>query len=58
MWSSGVVFYAISTGHFPFVGHTERDIINKIKRGIYALPKNFPKKMVPILQKMLAVDPM
>lgn len=38
IWSCGVVFYVISTGHFPFTAHTERDIITKIKRGIYHIP--------------------
>lgn len=38
IWACGVVLYAISTGHFPFAAHTERDIITKIKRGIYHIP--------------------
>lgn len=38
IWACGVVLYAISTGHFPFAAMTERDIITKIKRGIYHIP--------------------
>ena len=49
IWSAGVVFYAISTGHFPFAAHTERDIINKIRKGIYHIPQNYPKKFHQIL---------
>ena len=42
VWACGVVLYAISTGHFPFAAHTERDIITKIKRGIYHIPQDYP----------------
>lgn len=45
IWACGVVLYAISTGHFPFAAHTERDIITKIKRGIYHIPQNYPDKI-------------
>ena len=43
IWSCGVVLYAVSTGHFPFSARTERDIITKIKRGIYYLPDDYPE---------------
>ena len=42
VWACGVVLYAISTGHFPFAAHTERDILTKIKRGIYHIPQDYP----------------
>jgi serine/threonine-protein kinase HSL1 (negative regulator of Swe1 kinase) len=58
IWACGVVLYAISTGHFPFAAHTERQIITKVKRGIYHVPSNFPPKLLQILQKMLVVDPL
>jgi serine/threonine-protein kinase HSL1 (negative regulator of Swe1 kinase) len=57
IWACGVVLYAISTGHFPFAANTERDIITKVKRGIYHIPQNYPPKINQILQKMLNIDP-
>ena len=36
MWACGVVFYALITnGHLPFHSRTERDMITRIKKGIY-----------------------
>ena len=57
IWACGVVLYAISTGHFPFAAMTERDIITKIKRGIYHIPQGYPDELNVILRKMLNIDP-
>lgn len=57
IWACGVVLYAISTGHFPFAARTERDIITKIKRGIYHIPTDYPEQLKPILQMMFQVNP-
>ena len=58
IWACGVVLYAISTGHFPFAAMTERDIITKIKRGIYHIPQGYPEELSVILRKMLNIDPL
>ena len=57
IWACGVVLYAISTGHFPFAARTERDIITKIKRGIYHIPNVYPEQFKVLLQMMLQVNP-
>jgi len=57
IWACGVVLYATSTGHFPFAAMTERDIITKIKRGIYHIPQGYPEELSVILRKMLNIDP-
>ena len=38
IWATGVLFYVLCTGTFPFTAHTERDIIKRIKRGIFDIP--------------------
>jgi MAP/microtubule affinity-regulating kinase len=30
LWTCGIVFYALLTGHLPFAAHTERDLYKKI----------------------------
>lgn len=55
VWAVGVVFYAMTTGHFPFAAYTERDIISKIKRAIYAVDEGYPFQS--LLQKMMVADP-
>lgn len=57
VWACGVVLYAMSTGHFPFAANTERDVRNRIKRGIYHIPSDYPAALNQILQKMLTLNP-
>lgn len=36
MWACGVVFYALATkGKMPFAARTEREMVQRIQRGIY-----------------------
>ena len=30
IWTCGIVYYALLTGHFPFIAHTERDLCKQI----------------------------
>ena len=56
MWACGVVFYCLMTaGHFPFTGRIEREIIIKIKRGIYHTGNCSPLAQ-NLLQRMLCVN--
>lgn len=57
IWSCGVVYYVMLTGHFPFSAHTDRELIRKIQRGIYHVPKELPKEAVKLIGQMMCVDP-
>ena len=35
MWSAGVILYMFIVGHAPFDGKTDKEIMEKIKKGIY-----------------------
>lgn len=43
MWCCGIVYYAMVTGHFPFSAHTDRELIRRIQKGIYHVPKELNK---------------
>ena len=41
VWALGVVFYCLICGQFPFKGITNRDLYNKIAKGVYSCSKRF-----------------
>ena len=57
IWSTGVLFYYLCTSQFPFSAHTERDIVKKVRRGIYHIPDDLPADIKSLLQSMVLVDP-
>lgn len=58
IWSCGIMYYVMLTGRFPFSAHTDRELIRKIQKGIYHVPKELSKDSVRILRMMLSVDPL
>lgn len=49
IWSCGVLFYVLLTGHYPFSAHTDREMNRKIQKGIYHIPKEFSKDTVALI---------
>ena len=41
IWCCGIVYYLLIFGHFPFAAHTDRELIRKIQKGIFHIPKEF-----------------
>eukprot|EP01091_Cochliopodium_minus_P013220 TRINITY_DN4205_c0_g1_i2.p1 TRINITY_DN4205_c0_g1~~TRINITY_DN4205_c0_g1_i2.p1 ORF type:complete len:520 (-),score=176.50 TRINITY_DN4205_c0_g1_i2:100-1659(-) len=57
IWSCGVILFALLVGRLPFDNPNVRSLLNKVKTGIFTMPKNLPKSAKDILWRMLAVDP-
>ena len=56
IWSCGVILYALLAGRLPFNEPCFRDLITKIKNGIYRMP-DFPADVKDLVARMLTVDP-
>lgn len=60
IWASGILFYAMLCGKFPFKGTDTKDLYRQISKGIYQFPEGSPKVSVEcktFLMKMLVVNP-
>lgn len=57
IWSCGVIFYAMLTGRLPFDDRSDRQILQKVKRGQYLMP-NVSDACKDLLSKMLNYDPL
>jgi calcium-dependent protein kinase len=61
MWSAGVILYMFIVGHAPFDGKTDREIMEKIKKGNYLKNEerwiNSSKEVKDLIQKLLVLEP-
>ena len=58
IWSLGLVFYYIATGHIPWHGRTLRDIVKEISDGYVELDaQRLGLSLMKLLSLMLAKDP-
>lgn len=39
VWSLGIVFFEMITGHTPFTGRDKNDLKRNLEKGLYKLPK-------------------
>lgn len=56
IWSCGVILYALLAGFLPFDDASIKNLLHKVKRGIYFMP-NFPDYIKDIIERMLTVNP-
>lgn len=55
IWSLGVILYALLAGYLPFDDPSIRNLLNKVKRGVFQMPP-FAADIQDIIRRMLTVD--
>ena len=57
IWSLGVVCITMLLGYNPFHGISSQEILQKVKQGNFALPKNISEEIFSFINAMLQLDP-
>ena len=57
IWSAGVLFFYMATGHFPFEEISMQLLLNKITAYEPNYPTNLDKNLLDLIQKMLIKNP-
>ena len=58
IWATGVLFYAMLCGQFPFRGMTDKELYKKISRGAFTFPDHVSPEAKSFINKMLIVNPL
>ncbi|ESN95037.1 hypothetical protein HELRODRAFT_157732 [Helobdella robusta] len=57
VWSSGVILYALLVGALPFDDDNLRQLLEKVKKGVFHIPHFVPADCQNLLRGMIEVDP-
>ena len=57
IWATGILFYAMLCGQFPFRGSSDKELYKKIARGEFEFPVHVSREAVSFINKMLIVNP-
>lgn len=57
IWGTGVLFFAMLCGQFPFRGANDRELYRKISRGEFKYPDHVSKDAIAFINKMLVINP-
>ncbi|KAK5970619.1 Serine/threonine-protein kinase BRSK2 [Trichostrongylus colubriformis] len=58
VWSCGVILYALLVGALPFDDDNLRNLLEKVKKGVFHIPHFVPADVQSLLRAMIEVDPM
>ncbi|XP_072277812.1 serine/threonine-protein kinase BRSK2 isoform X6 [Pyxicephalus adspersus] len=58
IWSCGVILFALLVGALPFDDDNLRQLLEKVKRGVFHMPHFIPPDCQNLLCGMIEVDPM
>ncbi|KAH0794549.1 CAMK family protein kinase [Histomonas meleagridis] len=56
IWSLGVILFALLAGYLPFDDSSFRNLLSKVKRGVFYMPASFSRSVRDLIQRMLTVD--
>ncbi|XP_074593090.1 serine/threonine-protein kinase BRSK2-like [Brevipalpus obovatus] len=56
VWSCGVILYALLVGALPFDDDNLRQLLEKVKRGVFHIPHFVPSECQDLLRGMIEVD--
>ena len=56
VWSTGVILYALLVGALPFDDDNLRQLLEKVKRGVFHIPHFVPQEIQDLLRAMIEVD--
>lgn len=56
VWSCGVILYALLVGALPFDDDNLRQLLEKVKRGVFHIPHFVPPECQELLRGMIEVD--
>uniref|UniRef100_A0AC34REG7 Protein kinase domain-containing protein n=1 Tax=Panagrolaimus sp. JU765 TaxID=591449 RepID=A0AC34REG7_9BILA len=57
VWSCGVILYALLVGALPFDDDNLRNLLEKVKKGVFHIPHFVPADCQNLLRSMIEVDP-
>ncbi|XP_056638496.1 serine/threonine-protein kinase BRSK1 isoform X2 [Diorhabda sublineata] len=57
VWSCGVILYALLVGALPFDDDNLRQLLEKVKRGVFHIPHFVPPNCQSLLRGMIEVNP-
>ncbi|KAF8354125.1 sad-1 [Pristionchus pacificus] len=57
VWSCGVILYALLVGALPFDDDNLRNLLEKVKKGVFHIPHFVPTDVQSLLRAMIEVDP-
>ncbi|XP_031778102.1 serine/threonine-protein kinase BRSK2 isoform X2 [Nasonia vitripennis] len=57
VWSCGVILYALLVGALPFDDDNLRQLLEKVKRGVFHIPHFVPPDCQNLLRSMIEVNP-
>ncbi|XP_071956034.1 serine/threonine-protein kinase BRSK2-like isoform X2 [Antedon mediterranea] len=57
VWSAGVILYALLVGALPFDDDNLRNLLEKVKKGIFHIPHFVPPECQNLLRGMIKVSP-
>ncbi|CAG9135147.1 unnamed protein product [Plutella xylostella] len=57
VWSCGVILYALLVGALPFDDDNLRQLLEKVKRGVFHVPHFVPPDCQQLLRGMIEVNP-
>ena len=57
IWSCGILMYTFLCGAFPFKGLSERELYQKIAKGVFNVPTYISNDAKSLLKRILVISP-